>query len=34
MVSSNCAVCGSKKMRFVKEPEASGLLSSLGIRTT
>ena len=32
MLSSNCAVCGSKKSRFIKEQEASGLLSSLGIR--
>ena len=33
MLSSNCAVCSSKKSRFIKEQEASGLLSSLGIRT-
>ena len=33
IVTSNCAVCGSKKSRFIKEQEASGLLSSLGIRT-
>ena len=33
MVSSNCTICGSEKLRFIKEPEASGLLSSLGIRT-
>ena len=33
MVSSNCGVCGSKKFRFIKEQEPSGLLSSLGIRT-
>ena len=31
MVSSNCAVCGSIKSRFIKEQEASGLLSSLRI---
>ena len=33
MISSNCAVCGSKKSKFLKEQEASVLLSSLGIRT-
>ena len=27
-----CAVCGSKKAKFIKEQEASGLLSQLGIR--
>ena len=27
------AVCGSKKSKFIKEQEASGLLSSLGIKT-
>ena len=26
-------MCGSKKSRFIKEWEASGLLSSLGIKT-
>ena len=30
---SKGAVCDSKKSRFIKEQEASGLLSSLGIRT-
>ena len=33
MISSNCAVYGSKKSKFLKEQEASVLLSSLGIRT-
>ena len=32
MVTPNYAVCGSKKLRFIKEQEASGLLSSLGIK--
>ena len=32
MVTSNCAVCSSKKSRFIKEQEARGLLSSLAIR--
>ena len=31
---SKCAVCDTKKLRFIKEQEASGLLSSLGIKTT
>ena len=31
MLSSNCAVCGCKKSKFIKEQEASVLLSSLGI---
>ena len=34
MVSSNCAVCGSKKSRFIKEQGVSGILSSLGLRKT
>ena len=33
MVSSNSLVCNSKKYRFIKEQEASGLLKRLGIRT-
>ena len=33
MLSSNCAVCGSKKLRFIKEQGASGLLSNLGTKT-
>ena len=28
-----CPVCGIKKPRFVKEQEAKGLLSNLGIKT-
>ena len=32
VLSSKCAVCGSKKSTFIKEQEAVGLLSSLGIR--
>ena len=31
--SSNCALCSSKKSRFIKEQETCGLLSSLGIST-
>ena len=33
MIQSNCAICGSKKSRFIKEHLARGLLSNLGIRT-
>ena len=32
-LSSKCAVCGSKKSRFMKEQGAKGLLSNLGIKT-
>ena len=28
-----CAVCDSKKSKFIKQQEASGLLFSLGIKT-
>ena len=30
---SKCAVCDSKKSKFIKYQEASRLLSSLGIKT-
>ena len=33
MLFSKYAVCDSKKSKFIKEQEASGLLSSLGIKT-
>ena len=33
VLSSKRAVCGSKKSRFMKEQEAKGLLSNLGIKT-
>ena len=33
VLSSKCAACGSKKSKFMKEQEAEGLLSNLGIRT-
>ena len=32
-LSSTCVVCGSKKPRFMKEQEAEGLVSNLGIKT-
>ena len=33
IMHSKCPVCGIKKSRFVKEQEAKGLLSNLGIKT-
>ena len=33
MLLSKCPVCYSKKAKFIKQQEASGLLSSLGIKT-
>ena len=33
IMQSKCSVCGIKKPRFVKEQEAKGLLSNLGIKT-
>ena len=33
IMQSKCADCGTKKSRFVKEQEAKGLLSNLGIKT-
>ena len=32
MLVSKCAVCDSKKSKFFKQQEASGSLSSLGIK--
>ena len=29
---SKCAICGSKKSRFIKNQEGKGLLSNLGIK--
>ena len=29
---SKCAICGGKKSKFIKEQQAKGLLSNLGIR--
>ena len=34
IVLSKCAICGSKKSRFIKNQEAKGLLSNLGIKAT
>ena len=33
MILSKCAICGSKKSKFIKKQEAKGLLSNLDIRT-
>ena len=33
MFLSKCPMCNSKKLKFLKEKEARGLLISLGIRT-
>ena len=30
---STCDICGCKKSKFIKEQEAKGLLSNLGLRT-
>ena len=32
MILSKCAICGSKKSRFIKNQEVKGLLSKLGIK--
>ena len=32
MILSKCTICGTKKSRFIKNQEAKGLLSNLGIR--
>ena len=33
MILSKCAICGSKKSKFIKKQEAKVSLSNLGIRT-
>ena len=33
MIQSNCATCNSKKSSFIKEQQAMGILSNLGIKT-
>ena len=32
-ILSKCAICGSKKSRYIKNQEAKGLLSNLGVKT-
>ena len=34
MILLKCTTCGSKKSRFIKNQEAKGLLSNLGLRTS
>ena len=33
MILSKCAICGSKKFKFINKQDAKGLLSKLGIKT-
>ena len=33
MILSKCSICGNKKSRFIKNQEAKGLLSNLGVKT-
>ena len=33
LMQSKCSVCKTKKSRFLKEQDAKGLLSNLGIKT-
>ena len=33
MILSRCAICNSRKSKFIKKQEAKGLLSKLGIKT-
>ena len=33
MILSKCAICGSKKSKFINKQEANGSLSKLGINT-
>ena len=33
MLLSKCAICGSKKSKFMKEQKAKGILSCLGLKT-
>ena len=33
MILSKCAICGSKKSRFIKKQEASGISSNLSLKT-
>ena len=34
LMQSKCSVCKNKRSRFVKEQDAKGLLSNLGIKTS
>ena len=33
MILSTCAICNSKKSKFIKEQQAKRLLSNLGLKT-
>ena len=33
MILSKCAICGSRKSKFIKKQDAKGLLSKLDIKT-
>ena len=33
MIQSDCAICSSRKSRFIKEQQAMRILSNLGIKT-
>ena len=33
MILSKCAICDNKKSKFIKDEQAKGLLSNLGLRT-
>ena len=33
IIQSNCATCGNKKSRFIKEQKTLGILSTLGNKT-
>ena len=33
MILSKCAICNSKKSKFINKQETKGLLSNLGIKT-
>ena len=33
LMISKCAICGSRKSKFIKKQDAKGILSSLGIKT-
>ena len=33
MILTKCAICGGKKLKFIKNQEAKGLIRNLGVRT-
>ena len=33
MILSKCAICGSRKSKFIKKQDGKGLLSNLGFKT-